>query len=54
VINIFHIIGVLLMVVPISTWCFQLTGRPYLGAFVCAGLVAWFFASSQVIAPVPI
>jgi dienelactone hydrolase len=54
VINIFHIIGVLVMVVPISTWCFQLTGRPYLGAFVCAGLVAWFFASSQVIAPVPI
>jgi len=54
VIDIFHIIGVLAMVVPISTWCFQLTGRPYLGAFLCAGLVAWFFASSQVIAPVPI
>lgn len=54
VINIFHVIGVLAMVVPISTWCFQLTGRPYLGAFVCAGIVAWMFASSQVIAPVPI
>jgi dienelactone hydrolase len=54
VINLFHVIGVLLMVVPISTWCFQLTGRPYLGAFLSAGIVAWMFTSSQVIAPVPV
>ena len=54
VINIFHILGVIAVVVPISTWLFQLTGRPYLGALVCAGIVCWMFTSSQVIAPVPI
>jgi len=54
VINLFHVIGVLCLVVPLSTWLFQLTGRPYLGAVVNAGLVAWMFASSQVVAPVPI
>ena len=52
--NLFHIVGVLVMVIPISTWFFLLTGRPYLGATVNALLVAWMFASSQVIAPVPI
>lgn len=54
VMNLFHIIGVLAIAVPISTWFFQITGRIYLGAFVNAGLVAWMFASSQVIAPIPI
>ncbi len=53
-INMFHIIGVLIIVVPISTWCYLLTGRPYLGAILCAAIVAWMFTSSQVIAPVPI
>jgi pimeloyl-ACP methyl ester carboxylesterase len=52
--NLFHIIGVLVMVVPISTWFFQLTGKIYLGAFVNAALVAWMFTSSQVIAPIPV
>ncbi|MCP4601832.1 MAG: hypothetical protein GY847_15175 [Proteobacteria bacterium] len=54
IINLFHIVGVLLMIIPISTWFYQLTGRPYLGALLCAALVAWMFTSSQVIAPVPI
>lgn len=54
VINLFHIIGVLCMVVPISTWFFQLTGKIYLGAVLNAALVAWMFTSSQVIAPIPI
>jgi len=52
--SLFHIIGVLIMIVPISTWCFQLTGRPYLGAILNAALVTWFFVSSQVIAPIPV
>lgn len=52
--SLFHIIGVLIMVVPLSTWFFQLTGRPYLGAFVNAALVTWMFVSSQVIAPIPV
>jgi len=54
VINLFHIVGVLLMVIPISTWFYQLTGRIYLGALVNALLVTWMFVSSQVIAPIPI
>ena len=52
--SLFHIIGVLLMIVPIQTWFFQWTGRPYLGAILNATLVAWMFASSQVIAPIPV
>jgi uncharacterized protein len=52
--NLFHIIGVLVMTTPISTWFYQLTGRPYLGALVNAALVAWMFTSSQVIAPIPV
>ena len=52
--NLFHIIGVLVMVTPISTWFYQLTGKPYLGALVNAALVAWMFTSSQVIAPIPV
>ena len=52
--NLFHIIAVLIMVIPISTWFFQLTGRIYLGAILNAGLVAWMFVSSQVIAPIPV
>jgi pimeloyl-ACP methyl ester carboxylesterase len=54
VINLFHIIGVLIMVIPVSTWLFQLTGKIYLGAITSAAIVAWMFASSQVIAPIPI
>jgi dienelactone hydrolase len=52
--SLFHIIGVLIMVTPLSTWFFQLTGRPYLGAFINAALVTWMFVSSQVIAPIPV
>jgi hypothetical protein len=52
--SLFHIIGVLVMITPISTWFFQLTGRPYLGAILNAALVTWMFVSSQVIAPIPI
>ncbi|MEN8244581.1 MAG: alpha/beta hydrolase [Thermodesulfobacteriota bacterium] len=52
--NLFHIIGVLVIVVPISTWFFQLTGKIYLGAILNAALVAWMFTSSQVIAPIPV
>lgn len=52
--NLFHIIGVLILVIPIQTWFFQLTKRPYLGAFLNAAIVTWMFVSSQVIAPIPI
>ena len=52
--NLFHVIGVLLMVTPLSTWFYTLTGRPYLGALLNAALVTWMFISSQVIAPIPV
>jgi len=52
--SLFHIIGVLMMIVPLQTWFFQWTGRPYLGAILNAAIVAWMFTSSQVIAPIPI
>ena len=52
--NLFHIIGVLIMVTPISTWFYQLTGKIYLGAILNAALVTWMFVSSQVIAPIPV
>jgi dienelactone hydrolase len=52
--NLFHIIGVLIMIVPISTWFYQLTGKIYLGALLAAALVTWMFVSSQVVAPIPV
>jgi len=52
--NLFHIIVVLILVVPLSTWFFQITGKIYLGALLNAALVTWMFVSSQVIAPIPI
>jgi hypothetical protein len=52
--NLFHIIIVLLVTTPISTWFYQITNRPYLGALVNAAIVAWMFTSSQVIAPIPV
>jgi len=54
VINLLHIIVVLLMVVPLSTWLYELTGNIYAGAIISALLVAWMFTSSSVIAPIPV
>jgi hypothetical protein len=54
VLNLFHIIGVLIIVVPLSTWFFQLTGKIYLGALLNALIVTWMFVSSQVVAPIPV
>jgi len=54
VLNLFHIILVLVMIIPLSTWFYQLTGKIYLGALVNAALVTWMFVSSQVIAPIPV
>jgi hypothetical protein len=54
VLNLFHIIGVLIIVVPLSTWFYQLTGKIYLGALLNALIVTWMFVSSQVVAPIPV
>ncbi|MFO8072420.1 MAG: alpha/beta hydrolase [Polyangia bacterium] len=53
-INLVHIAGVLAMLVPLSTWLFQLTGRTLSGSLLCGMLVSWMLVSSQVIAPVPV
>jgi dienelactone hydrolase len=52
--NILHIIAVLIMVLPISTWFYQISGKIYLGAMLNAALVTWMFVSSQVVAPIPV
>lgn len=52
--NLFHIIAVLIMILPLSTWFYQLTGRIYMGAILNAALVTWMFVSSQVVAPIPV
>ena len=52
--NLFHIIAVLIMVIPVSTWFYQITGKIYLGSLLNAALVTWMFVSSQVVAPIPV
>ncbi|MCP4624446.1 MAG: hypothetical protein GY850_13085 [bacterium] len=52
--SLFHIIAVLIMVLPISTWFYQISGKIYLGAVLNAALVTWMFVSSQVVAPIPV
>jgi hypothetical protein len=54
ILNLYHIIGVLIVVVPLSTWFYQLTGKIYLGALLNALIVTWMFVSSQVVAPIPV
>lgn len=54
VLNLFHVIAVLFVVVPLSTWFYQATGRIYLGSLLNALIVTWMFVSSQVVAPVPV
>lgn len=50
----FQLLLVLALTALISTWCYLLTGKIYLGALVNALWVAWLLASSQVIAPIPV
>jgi hypothetical protein len=52
--NLIHIVFVLILIIPVSTWFYQLTGKIYLGAMLCAAIVTWMFVSSQVVAPIPI
>ena len=53
-ISLFHTLALLTITAVISTWFYVFTGQIYLGAFLNAALVAWMFASSQVIAPIPV
>ncbi len=52
--NLFHIAGVLVICIPMSTWCYMYTKTPYLGATLNSAIVTWMYASSQVAAPIPV
>ncbi|HDP80398.1 MAG TPA: hypothetical protein ENN21_06100 [Spirochaetes bacterium] len=54
IINLIQVVAMLAFTSVISTWFYQLTGRVYAGALLNAFIVAWIFASSQVIAPIPV
>jgi len=53
ILELFFIMLTLTIIVTLSTWYYQITGRIYLSAFMSALIVTWLFASSQVIAPIP-
>jgi dienelactone hydrolase len=54
VMNLFHMVIVMLLVIPVSTFFSEVTGKMYLGAMLNAMLVTWMFTSSSVIAPIPL
>ncbi len=53
ILELFFIMLTLTIVMILSTWFFQITGKIYLSALLNALIVTWLFASSQVIAPIP-
>lgn len=53
ILELFFIMLTLSIVMVLSTWFYQITGKIYLSALLNALIVTWLFASSQVIAPIP-
>jgi hypothetical protein len=53
ILELFFIMLTLTIVMILSTWFFQITGKIYLSALMNTLIVTWLFASSQVIAPIP-
>ena len=53
ILELFFIMLMLTIVMILSTWFFQITGKIYLSAIMNTLIVTWLFASSQVIAPIP-
>jgi len=54
VINLEHMIVIQLLMIPIASFLYEVTGKIYAGAFLNALIVTWMFTSSSVIAPLPI
>lgn len=54
VINLFPIVVLFALTAALSTWLHQLTGTIYAGAILNSLIITWVFASSQVIAPIPV
>jgi len=53
ILELFFIMLTLTLVMILSTWFYQITGKIFLSAFMNAMIVTWLFASSQVVAPIP-
>ena len=53
ILELFFIMLTLALVMILSTWFYQITGKIFLSAFMNAMIVTWLFASSQVVAPIP-
>lgn len=54
VINIEHMVLLLAMMIPLSSFLYEATGNIYTGSILNALIVTWMFTSSSVIAPLPI
>ncbi len=54
VINIEHMVVLLAMMIPLSSFFYEATGNIYTGSVLNALIVTWMFTSSSVIAPLPI
>jgi len=54
VINLFPVVVLFAITAVLSTWLHQLTGTIYAGAILNSLIITWVFASSQVIAPIPV
>jgi len=54
VINLEHMIIIQLLMIPIGSFLYEITGKIYAGAFLNALIVTWMFTSSSVIAPLPV
>jgi hypothetical protein len=53
ILELFFIMLTLTIIMILSTWFFQITGKIYLSALMNTLIVTWLFTSSQVIAPIP-
>ncbi|MCK5735452.1 MAG: hypothetical protein KAH21_03195, partial [Spirochaetaceae bacterium] len=54
VMNLEHMIILLSLILPVGAWLYRITGSTTAGAITSALIVAWFFTSSSVLAPVPV
>ena len=54
VINLEHMIVIQLLMIPVGSFLYEVTGKIYAGAILNALIVTWMFTSSSVIAPLPV
>lgn len=54
IMNLEHMIVLLSLILPVGAWLYRITGSATAGAMTSALIVAWFFTTSSVLAPVPV